>query len=261
MAGWLARLRGFGAPAERTSGDPPSANGASSFHAFWSLPGEFLAARAVIEVAVPPTVPRLYFWALQASFSEAGRRGGAAHLGLQWHPRYPGSTAVNWGGYDEGGPELFGTASTLPGALGNPHTRDYPWRPGRPYQLEVAPAPADAQPGDGRTAWRGAVTDLSTGERTVVRDLVARGSRLTSLMVWSEVFARCDHPATEVRWSGFEAIDDGGRVHRPAAVALNYQAHADGGCANTDTAAHAGVLVQRTNHPRRHPPGAKLPLA
>jgi hypothetical protein len=204
-------------------------------------------------------VPRLYFWALQASFVDRGQRGGAAHLGLQWHPSYPGATAVNWGGYDEGGPELFGTASTLPSQLGNPHTRNYPWRPGRAYQLAVEPAPAEAQPGDGRTAWRGSVTDLATRERTTVRDLLARGDRLTSPMVWSEVFARCEHPSVEVRWSGFEALTEAGEVRRPTGVQLNYQAHGDGGCANTDTSLEAGAYVQRTNHARAHAQGSRLP--
>lgn len=262
MAGWLDRVRvlvaGRGVGGGRTTGDPPSANGASSFHLFWALPGEFVAIRAVLEVARPPAVARLYFWALQASFVARGRRGGAAHLGLQWHPSYPGSTAVNWGGYDDGGPELFGTVSSLPSQLGNPHTRDYPWRPGRAYQLAVEPAPADAQPGDGRTAWRGSVTDLATGARTVVRDLLAHGDRLASPMVWSEVFARCDHPPVEVRWSGFEALTAAGEVRRPASVQLNYQAHADGGCANTDTCVEAGALVQRTNQRRAHAQGSHL---
>ncbi|MPY91584.1 MAG: hypothetical protein GEV08_00560 [Acidimicrobiia bacterium] len=275
MAGKLKRLRallagalrpetsdvaGGGGPGRRVSGDPPSGNGASSFHLFWALPGEFVAARATIEVLAPPTVSRLYFWALQGSFVDHGRRGGAAHLGLQWHPQYPGATAVNWGGYQEGGPELFGTASTLPGALGNPHTRDYPWRPGWAYQLSIEAAPPAAQPGDGRTAWRGSVTDLASGERTVVRDLMARGSRLSSLMVWSEVFARCEHPSVEVRWSGFEALTEEGTVERPPSVQVNYQDHAGGGCANTDSAAEDGCVLQRTNHPRRHHQGSRLDL-
>lgn len=271
MAGWLDRLlegrllggrgpRGDDRPPGpgRVSGDPPSGNGASSFHLFWALPGEFVSVRATITVTVAPVVDRLYFWALQASFVDAGRRGGAAHLGLQWHPAYPGGTAVNWGGYDEGGPELFGTASTLPGALGNPNTRDFPWRAGRAYRLSVEPAPAGAQPGDGRTAWRGTVLDAATGERTVVRDLLARGSQLSGPMVWSEVFARCDHPGTEVRWSDLEATTAAGEVRRPASVQVNYQAHRDGGCANTDSSAQGGGLVQRTGTPRRHPQGSTL---
>jgi hypothetical protein len=215
---------------------------------------------ATLEVRLAPTVPRLYFWALQASFVEAGRQGGAGHLGLQWHPQYPGSTAVNWGGYRSGGGELDGSRSLLAGTLGNVNTRDYAWAPGRRYRLAITPAPPELQPGGGLTAWRGSVTDLATGATTVVRELLAAGSRLGSPMVWSEVFARCDHPTVEVRWSDLEALTPDGRIVRPASVGINYQVHADGGCANTSTAVVDGVAVQRTNVDRHHAQGVHLPL-
>ncbi|HNE38225.1 MAG TPA: hypothetical protein PKZ82_17065, partial [Microthrixaceae bacterium] len=121
---WDLLGAGDGAPAGRTHGDPPSANGASSLHLRWDLddrPG-CREVSVTLEVLQPPTVDRLYFWALQADFAtgDAGRRpAGGAHLGLQWHPQHPGSTAVNWGGYRPGGGELSGTVSALPSALGN----------------------------------------------------------------------------------------------------------------------------------------------
>ena len=97
-----------------TSGQPPSGNGASSFHLGWAVdpppPGRaWVAAEAVLEVLVAPGVPALSFWALQVSFHERGRAGGAGHLGLQWHDGHPGSTAVNWGGYGPTGTELDGS--------------------------------------------------------------------------------------------------------------------------------------------------------
>ena len=97
---WDLLGAGDGAPAGRTHGDPPSANGASSLHLRWDLddrPG-CREVSVTLEVLQPPTVDRLYFWALQADFAtgDAGRRpAGGAHLGLQWHPQHPGSTAVN----------------------------------------------------------------------------------------------------------------------------------------------------------------------
>lgn len=278
MAGLLTRLRALrtgraapgpaaptpttlATPGARFSGDPPSANGASSFHAFWDLPGTFQAVAATLEVTAPPTVDRLYFWALQVDMvSPSGGRGGGAHLGLQWHPQYPGKTAVNWGGYGPDGRILDGTASGLPGSLGNPHTRDYSWRPGSRYRLAVAPAPAGEQPGDGRTAWRGTVTDLDAGTTVVVRDLLSRADMLTRPMVWSEVFAACDHAGVEVRWSDFEAVDHSGQRHRPDAVSTNYQRHEDGGCANTETVAAGGAIIQRTNVARHLPSGTRLML-
>jgi hypothetical protein len=245
----------------RVSGEPPSANGASSFHLFWELPGEFVAAEVTLEVTEPPTVPRLYFWALQVDFVEAGRAAGGAHLGLQHHPDYPGRTAVNWGGYDPSGRVLAGTASRLAGSLGNPHTRDLRWRPGHPYRLRVGLAPAEEQPGDGRTAWRGQIVDLTDGSEVTVRDLLPRGTRLVRPMVWSEVFARCEHPAVEVHWSDPAALSAEGRWARPTAARVNYQRPADGGCANTCSWVDGGVLVQRTNADRRTPQDARLVIA
>jgi hypothetical protein len=97
---------------------------------------------------------------LQTSFLDGGRHIGAAHLGLQWHSRYPGSTAVNWGGYGDGAGEVEGDRSTLPSALGNPNTRDFAWRPRTPYRLRIS--------GDGDGWWTGAVTDLATEDTTIV---------------------------------------------------------------------------------------------
>lgn len=141
-------------------------------HLWWELPGHFVEVAATLEVVRPPVVPRLYFWALQVTFDDGRRRRGAAHLGLQAHPAHPGGTAVNWGGYrapGDGGGELAGSASTLPSATGNANTRDYRWLPHRPYRLRIfSPAPQ---------RWRGEVTDVGTGQRTMVRDLdVTAGS-------------------------------------------------------------------------------------
>src|SRR5512136_1812661 len=128
-AAWQAR--------QRTSGEPRSENGASSFHLIWDLPQVPLRqVEATLEVVVPPAVPRLYFWALQVSFASGPRLQGGAHLGLQWHPRYPGGTAVNFGGYgptERGTRELEGTASELTGSGRNPNTRDFPWVLGHRY--------------------------------------------------------------------------------------------------------------------------------
>ena len=114
-----------------SGGTAPSAgrdprNGASSFHLAWDAPtGPWIGADVVLEVTEPPTVPALYFWALQVSFEDRGRAAGGAHLGLQWYPPHPGSTAVNWGGYAPDGRELDGSNSLLPSATGNPNTRDF----------------------------------------------------------------------------------------------------------------------------------------
>ena len=271
--GWLQRVRSWlssgatptGATTAgrglRVSGEPPSGNGASSFHLTWELPGELVAVAVTLEVAEPPSVDRLYFWALQVDFTNGGRAAGGGHLGFQHHPQYPGRTAVNWGGYDAGGAILPGTASRLPGALDNPHTRNLAWQPGRPYRLAVGLAPPDEQPAGGATAWRGTVTDLVDATTVVVLDLLPQGSRLVRPMVWSEVFARCEQPAVEVRWSDPWALTDAGQTLRPGAVVTNYQRREEGGCDNTCSWTDGDQLVQRTCTERRIPQGTRLPLA
>ena len=235
------------------TGPPTSSNGASSFHLAWEVPPVPLTeVAATVEVLEPPTVPMLYFWALQVSFFDGPARRGGAHLGLQYHPAYPDGGAVNWGGYGEGAGELDGSASALPSALDNPNTRSYPWSPGRPYRYRIHRSP--------ERGWRGTVTDLETGLATSVRDLWVDGELLADPMVWSEVFAHCDHPTTAVRWSDLTATTVTGQVVQARTVRLNYQTEGAGGCANTDTSVDGTGFVQRTATERRHPTGTRLTL-
>ena len=220
---------------DRTKGFPTSSNRASSMHLVWEpAPAPGLEVSAVREIVEPPVVPHLYFWALQASFVDRGRRVGGAHLGLQWYDRHPGSTAVNWGGYRDGAGELAGDESVLPSATGNPNTRDFAWLPRRPYRLRIS--------GDGDGWWSGEVTDLVTGDATVVRRLRGGGTALASPVVWSEVFARCDDPSVTVRWSELSPA--------PSALRTSYQSHADGGCANTRSVPGGASWLQITHSPR-----------
>lgn len=258
MMGWLRRtfdrVRWDG-----TSGRPRSANAASSFHLVWEPPsGVWTAAEATLEVVTPPAVDALYFWALQVSFTERGRSAGGAHLGLQWYPIHPGSTAVNWGGYAPDGRELSGSESVLPSAAANPNTRDFAWQPSVRYRLRVElVADGGAVP---VRSWRGSVTEIDTGRTTVVRDLFAPGSAIDAPMVWSEVFADCDAPATTVRWSDLALVADDGARTAVRTVRANYQSVADGGCARTDSDVVGVAFEQTTSVPRRTPAGARLTL-
>ena len=247
----------------RVSGKPPSANGASSFHLGWALPGPCWAVSVVLEVLEPPVVPRLYFWALQADVATAGGRVGGAHLGLQWHPSHPDSTAVNWGGYHSSGGELDGSVSLLPSATSNPNTRDFVWLAGRRYRLSIELVDGGAEGSDGppdaapAMYWRGSVRDTETGELTVVRDLYLPGDRIVAATMWSEVFARCDDPTVAVRWSAPTAHTRDGD-HELQRVQVNYQSHQDGGCANTASVSDGIGLVQRTNTQRVTPQSTSL---
>ena len=242
----------------RTSGEPGSRNGASSFHLYWNLPGRpLIACSAVLEVVVPPSVPRLYFWALQASFASGSQVKGGAHIGLQWNPRHPGSRAANSGGYAPGGALLERSPSTLPSSRNDRNTRDYRWLPGHRYRLEIARHGAGPE---GTTAFRGTVTHLESGEETHIRDLYARGDHLLHPMVWSEVFARCEHPTAVVRWSELRAVGADGEEILVPRVRVNYQARADGGCDNTTAGVDELGILQVTNTRRRVASGAGLPV-
>ncbi|HEX8804592.1 MAG TPA: hypothetical protein VF743_10370 [Acidimicrobiales bacterium] len=249
-SGIRGALRGLGAAGARTTGYPTSSNRASSLHLAWELPpgtGPVVAASVVLVVEAEPPVPDLYFWALQVNFADGGgRRHGGAHLGLQWHRPHPGSRAANWGGYAPGRGELAGSGSPLPSATGNPNTRDLWWEPGRPHTLAVERAPEGG--------WAGSVDGVR------LRALHAGGDRLEGLMVWSEVFARCDAPPVAVRWSGFRVVTADGGVAGPSALRVNYQRRADGGCDNTTALPDGDGVRQVTGTDRVTPQGARLPL-
>ncbi|MEM9655313.1 MAG: hypothetical protein AAGA65_24690 [Actinomycetota bacterium] len=254
---WRTTLRRFLGAGEstpgRTTGRPPSGNGASSFHLTWDVPPVPLAEVSVtFEVLEPPIVDKLYFWALQVSFLDGQRRTGGAHFGLQHNPAYPEACGVNWGGYHEGAGELDGSVSDLPSAPDNINTRDYLWSPNRRYRHRIFRSP--------ERGWRGSITDLDTGQVTVVRDLWVTGDRLAQPMVWSEVFADCDDPSVLVRWTDLEVITTTGEVHRPHVVHLNYQTHNNGGCANTNTSTDGVGFLQRTTTERLNGTGTRLSL-
>ncbi|NQV05476.1 hypothetical protein HQ535_02915 [bacterium] len=261
MRRYLRRTRGSNEVNERTSGQPPSANGASSFHLIWDMPQVPLTeVSATLEILSLPRVRRLYFWALQVSFASDRRMQGGAHLGLQWNPQFPDSTAVNWGGYapqHEGGALLRGSPSRLPSAKKDVNTRDFPWKAGHRYRLRVTKT--DEAP-TGFHGWRGIVTDLDGGEMTTVRDLYSAGDYLVAPMVWSEVFARCEHPPVSVRWSDLQAASTGGELIRPELVRVNYQSHHDGGCDNTSVGSDELGILQGTGVERQVPHGALLPV-
>lgn len=239
--------------ATRTSGLPTSSNRASSFHVYWDVPpGPLSEVEATIEVIEPPTVERLYFWALQANFERGGLSTGGAHFGLQYHPSYPEGGAVNWGGYHNGGGELDGSLSDLPSALDNINTRTYRWHPHQRYRYRIFRSP--------ERGWRGSVTDLSSGVETVVRDLWVEGDNLIGPMVWTESFADCGEPPAAVRWTDLKATTLDGDVHTVRSVRINYQTYANGGCTNSDISGDGTGFVQRTGTERRAKTGATIHL-
>lgn len=238
---------------DRIPARPSTSNGSSSFHAWWEAPRSPVVVASVdLEVLVEPTVNDLYFWALQANFSdERGSRHGGAHIGLQWNRRHPGNRAVNWGGYRDAGNVtsiLAGTSSPLPSEPRDPNTRDFPWSTGERYRLRVA---------RGRDGWRGSIIRTDSGVEHVIRELHADGDRLTSLVVWSEVFAPCRAPSAVVRWSSPRCELADGSVFEPSWVRLTFPA---AGCPNTDTEVDEYGIVQRSGVTRRAREGDRLPL-
>ncbi len=211
-----------------------------------------MSVAVTLEVVELPSVSRLYFWALQATFHDGARAFGGAHLGLQWNPRYPGSRAANWGGYANVGDVtsiLEGTPSPLPSTPNDPNTRDYPWQPRVPYRLRISRSDV---------GWRGEITDTASGATQLVRDLLAPGDRLTSPTMWSEVFARCDHPSAMVRWSDPEWLTVSSAVVVPTRVRVTFPSGGD--CLNTEVGVDGSGVFQRTNTPRTHRDGDTLML-
>jgi hypothetical protein len=257
---WLDRLFVKRALTAKFAGEPTSGNGASSFHLWWDVPHRELltAVSATLEILEPPAVDRLYFWALQVSFVKPG--GGGAHLGLQHHPRFPGRTAANWGGYapSADGALLEGSHSPLPSTPGDTNTRDFPWVPHRSYRLTIGRSSDEAP--EGMHAWRGTIGDLRTGEVTVVRDLFSRGEYLRGPVVWTESFARCDHPPVAVRWSDLLAVGETDQPVTVTSVSANFQDRAAGGCDNTDATVDGAGWVQRTTSERTIRSGVRLEL-
>jgi hypothetical protein len=250
---WMKKLTDpAGLAPARTQGRPPSGNGASSFHLTWEVPPtEFAEVSVTFELLEPPSVEMLYFWAVQVNFVDGQTRRGGAHFGLQYNPLFPNSHAVNWGGYHDGGGELEGSVSDLPSTPDHINTRDYPWQANRQYRHRIYKSDQ---------GWRGSITDLVSGTTTVVRDLWIEADRLVGPMVWSEVFAHCDHPSLAVRWSDLQAITLAGDPVTIDAVRLNYQTYANGGCANTNTSVDGSGFVQRTNTERINRTGDRLSL-
>jgi len=259
LIAWLRRTWASRATSRsRTSGKPTSSNGASSFHLWWDLPEIPLREVSVtLEVARPPAVNELYFFAVQASFMRRVERFGGAHLGLQWNPRYPRNRAVNWGGYDEFGAILPGTRSPLPSQPNDPNTRNYPWEPGHQYRLRIGPASASTT---GQIAWPGVITEVASGETVVVRELLTGGDALRGPVVWMEVFAECGHPTVVIRWSDLVAVTTDGTELRPKSCRTAYQTYQRGGCTNTASGATGSAFVQRTNTERLTPADTLLTL-
>ena len=202
-------------------GQPGSATATGGgFHLWWKgLPADepIVSCSVVLEVLQPPTVPALYFWALQASFlDQVGTSYGAAHTGLQSNARHPGGRAVNWGGYAQAadvGSVLEGTDSPLPGIPGDRNTRTFAWREGVPYRFSIH---------RGAVGWAASVTDLVTGSAVTIRELFAEGDRLGGFVMWSELFCRGSDPMTAVRWSGPEVVTRSGRRAAPTSLQVTF---------------------------------------
>jgi hypothetical protein len=231
--------------------------GVSAFHVWWQGMGateQYVSCSATLEVTHAPTVDKLYFWALQATFVDSrGKEFGGAHTGLQWNPHYPGNRAINWGGYDASGSVtaiLAGSLSPMPSAPNDVNTRDFAWEVGVPYRFDISHTSA---------GWLGEVTNESTGKKAEIRTLFAGGDRLTGFVCWSEIFADCDDPSASVKWSHLSATTASGRVVKPSGVTLSYPAGGD--CPNNDTRLDADkVIVQTTNGTRSGHDGQLLSL-
>lgn len=245
--------------------------GRSATHLWWLVanPEPVKEIAVTITVKECPTAPLIYFWAMQASFSNGTEHCGGAHLGLQWHPYYPDHKAVNWGGYcSHNGAILAGTDSILPKSAGDVNTRDFNWIVDRPYRLRISlldqPGPSAKEIGWPKDEpifiWRGEITDLVTNQTTTVRDLYSAGNLISGPVVWSEIFARCDDTPAAVEWSDFECVMRSGRLAPITTLSVTHSVGPDGGCENSDVEFDGKAATLRTSTTRRTPNGAQLKL-
>jgi hypothetical protein len=254
MPGYVMFLSGSAigdASGTRTTGQPTSPNGASSIHLLYpaTVAVELAATITVTSLATPPAI---VFWALELDLIDStGNSVALPHIGIQYHPQYPNSRAVNWGGYNVNtGAELNGTASTLPSALNNPNTRNYDWQTNRGYRLRVwTPTPG---------TWRGEITDTVTTVTTVIRDLSAPGAtQLRGAVAFTEAFNTCQ-TSVAARWTNLQFKLANSTFSTPTTAVANYQSYADGGCTNTNNATSGGGIVQTTGVTRTTAQGATL---
>lgn len=244
MTSWFRGI--FGGVGQRTSGRPTSSNGASSLHLWWDVQASdrLIGASVTLEVVERPDLDDLVFMAMQVSFAEPA--GGGAHLGLQHHPRFPNRSAVNWGGYARGGGLLTGSTSDLVSTPNDVNTRDFDWRAGVAYRLEIT---RGRELPDGGWSWLGSVTD-EVGVRTLVRELFTVGSAIRDPIVWVECFAPCDSAPFSVRWSDAAVTTLDGAEIPIRTMRAAYQSAAQGGCTNTSSFLDGSSFAQRTNTPR-----------
>jgi hypothetical protein len=242
---------------ERVAGTPTSASGASSFFLWWDLPyGERLVEVSVtLEVATRPEIDRLVSFAIQGTFLKPG--GGSCHLGLQHHPRFPYRGAVNWEGYTAKGERLESSEPSLPSAIDEKATRDFRWENGVPYRLTIERG--EERP-DATFPWLGSITNLRTGSRDEIRQLLSRSPYIRGPVMYIESFGPCDGPRFEARWSNATAVSVDGGVRAVKSMRVDYQPHAAGGCTNTNSRVEGNEFVQRASQMRTTKPGSTIRL-
>lgn len=242
---------------ERVAGAPTSASGASSFFLWWDLPyGERLIEVTVtLEVVRRPEIDRLVTFAIQGALVKPD--GGSCHLGLQHHPRFPDRSSVNWAGYAANGDPLDSTIPGLPSATDDLAIRDFPWRQGVPYQLTIERGDERV---DGRFPWTGSITDVVTGQREVIRELISGSPHMRAPVMYVESYAPCDGPGFEARWSNAIAVSIGGGVRSVRSMRVDYQPHAAGGCTNTNSSVDGSSFVQRAGQMRATKAGTTIRL-
>ena len=121
-------------------------------------------------------------------------------------------------------------------------------------RIDRSPDPAPA----GLVSWRGSIEDLPSGGISVVRDLYSPGEYLRGPVVWTESFARCDHPTCAARWSDLAATGEEGQSIPVRTVSVNYQERKAGGCDNTEVTVDGNGWTQRTNTTRTARSGSRL---
>ena len=208
---WYQRATEMWSKRSHTSGEPGFPQRGILLPPVLGLPTQpLLECSAVLEVVVPPSVPRLYFWALQASFSDGTPTPRRCPPRIAVEHQVPAVGRRPTGAdTPRTGRCCRGPSPRCPSTRKDPNTRDYPWIAGHRYRLQDRPQRRD-QRRHGRLA--GNDHPHRVGRR-------GQGARSPhqGASTWSGRWCgrRCSPgasiPTTVVRWSDLRAID--GRRH------------------------------------------------
>lgn len=149
------------------------------------------------------------YWGFQINFADSSNVGvGGHHIGFQAVDFSANPKVINFGGYDElaglpGGAAATGPALDLPEVTAGAAEVNsiFNWQPGVDYKFRVYKRADQTGVPAGKVAWRGEMTDYSTGIVYQIRDTFqTSGDRISGATMWTE-YGTAERPPMKSGWS------------------------------------------------------------